>query len=96
MTLDMTQRNSALAHLGIAYTQRGDTLTVHGDEPSEQELETAYVEWEAAEAELAAQPTVDDVTQAILILAEGDDTMAKRIKAKADEIAQERVAPRER
>lgn len=91
MPLDNEQRKSALSQLKIPYTHLSEGLIVHGDEPSEQELEAAYAEWEQAEAELAAQPIVDDVTRAILVLAEGDDAVAKRISDKAAEIAQARA-----
>lgn len=91
MSLTPEQKVRALSQRGIPCTVRAGVLTVHGDDLSEQELETAYAEWEAAETELAAEPTVDDVTRAIFVLAEGDDAVAKRISDKAAEIAQQRA-----
>lgn len=50
MTLDLEQRKRALAHLGLAWTHRGDEFVVHGDEPSDADLEDAYAAWEAEQA----------------------------------------------
>lgn len=61
------------------------------DEITQREKDAANaLAQEQAEAERAAEPTVDDVGRAILILAEGDDTVAKRISDKAAEVAQAR------
>ena len=92
MTLD--QRKRALAWLGIAYTQRGDEFVVHGDEPSDAELEDAYAQWEAhvaidpdAEldaglAEVAARDDVPEWGQALLDQLRGQAGHAGRVAAR--------------
>lgn len=78
MSLDLEQRKHALAHLGIAWTQSGDQFTVHGQEPSDADLEAAFAEWEAERAvdpdaelddglaEVAARDDVPEWGQALL------------------------------
>ena len=91
MTLDLEQRKRALAHLGITWTHRGDEFEVHGEEPSDAELEDAYAEWEAAEQERAEAPTAQDLLDAIRELADEGAEVESRIHERASQKAQERA-----
>ncbi|MEX0748403.1 MAG: hypothetical protein WD467_01215 [Candidatus Saccharimonadales bacterium] len=85
MALDTTQRKCALAHLGIAYTKVGETLTVHGDEPDETTLQAAYDEAIATRpdpraellAAVEAATTLDELKAAIK--GDGQSTLASDI-----------------
>lgn len=59
---------------------------------TEAEVQDEIVRLEQLEVQYTSEPTVDDVAQAILIIAEGDDAVAKHISDKAVKIAQERAA----
>ena len=89
--MSLEQRKRALSHLGIAWTRRGDTLDVHGEQPSADDLEAAYLEWEAAEQERAEAPTAQDLLDAIRELADEGAEVEQRIHDRANAKAQERA-----
>ena len=97
MTLDLEQRKRALSWLDITWTQRGDDFTVHGEEPSDADLEAAYEQWEAAVAidpdaeldaglaEVAGRDDIPEWGQALIANLRGQAGHAGRVAARRPE-----------
>ena len=59
--LELPWKCHALSELGFEWTLTDDQLTIHTDHPpTEEALKQAYQAWQAAEAERASQPTVEE------------------------------------